>query len=107
MPASITYMDMMEVRSFIYGSGYDENVPYGCENQNLANVASAKYNFLRAFPENLKQLPSILTKSGLECDVRNSVKPNLTPEFWSPVACWLTQLKHLTNKKYSHALSTL
>ena len=33
----------------------------GCVNQNLANVASAKYYHLGAFSENLKQLPSILT----------------------------------------------
>ena len=36
-------------------------LPYGCVHQNLAIVATAKYNLLRAFPENLKQLSSILT----------------------------------------------
>ena len=29
-------------------------VPYGRDNQNQARVTSAKYNMLRAFPENLK-----------------------------------------------------
>ena len=31
----------------------------GCDNKNLANVTSAKYYLLRAFPENLKQLSLI------------------------------------------------
>ena len=42
-----------------YGSGYDKKVP-GCVNQNLANVTTTKHYLLRAFPENLKQLSSIL-----------------------------------------------
>ena len=36
-------------------------VPYGYINQNIVNVASAKYCYLTAFPENLKHLSSILT----------------------------------------------
>ena len=31
------------------------SLPYGCDNQNLANVKFVKYYPLRAFPENLKQ----------------------------------------------------
>ena len=38
-----------------------QKVSYGCNNQNLANVKSVKYCPLRAFPENLKHLSSILT----------------------------------------------
>ena len=34
----------------IYGPGYDN----GRDNQNQANVTSAKYYMFRAFPENLK-----------------------------------------------------
>ena len=36
-------------------------VPYGCDNQNLANNKFLKYYLFRAFPENLKQLSLILT----------------------------------------------
>ena len=36
-------------------------VPYGCDNQNLANVKSVKNYLLRASPENVKGLSSILT----------------------------------------------
>ena len=36
-------------------------VPCGCDNQNLADVKSVKYEYLfRAFPEYLKQLSLIL-----------------------------------------------
>ena len=38
-----------------------QKVPYDFINQNLANVAYAKNNNLREFPENLKQLSSMLT----------------------------------------------
>ena len=33
-----------------------QKVPYGCVNQNLANVNALMYYLLRAFPEILKQL---------------------------------------------------
>ena len=36
-------------------------VTYGCVHQNLASVAAAKYYLLRAFPERMKRLSSILT----------------------------------------------
>ena len=36
-------------------------VPYGCENQNLANDTHVKYYLLGTFPENLNQLSSLLT----------------------------------------------
>ena len=36
---------------------------YGYVDQNLADVAPAKYYFLGAFPENLKQLSLILTNT--------------------------------------------
>ena len=39
-------------------------VPYGCHNQNLADVTFVKYYLLRAFPENLNQLSLILTNIG-------------------------------------------
>ena len=48
--------------STIYMGQYMTKVPYGCVHQNLANVAAVKFYLLRAFPENLNQLSSILTK---------------------------------------------
>ena len=37
------------------GQGRIKSIPHGGENQNLANIASAKYYILRAFSESLKQ----------------------------------------------------
>ena len=70
---------------------------------------------LRSLPENLKLLSLILLNiwrleaTGLEDDVRKDVIPNMTPECWSPVACWLflAQYKFPTNIMYSHALFML
>ena len=47
--------------SYTFGPRYDKKVPYGIDNKTLANNSSAKYYLLRAFPEFLKQLSSILT----------------------------------------------
>ena len=40
-------------------------VPYDCDNQNQANVSSAKYSMLRAFPENFFETDN-------DTDVRNN-----------------------------------
>ena len=57
--------------------------------KNLDYVASAKYDYLRAFPENLKHLFSILTYIWrfkatnvirLKRAVKKNVKPNMTSE---------------------------
>ena len=39
-----------------------KKVPYGRDDENIANITSAKYYLLRAFTEKLKQFSSILTK---------------------------------------------
>ena len=44
------------------GPGYDKRYLMVILIKNLDNVPSAKYDYLRAFPENLKHLFSILTK---------------------------------------------
>ena len=48
-------------------------------------------------------------ESGLKRDVKKDVIPNMTSEYWSPVACWLlfTSYKYLTNMIYSYSLSML
>ena len=84
-----------------------QKVPYGCDNQNLAYGKSVKYYLFRAFPENLKLLPFILTNIWrLEATNQKMVR-NVTSRWtltliwrqscWSPVACWLflAQYKHL------------
>ena len=48
--------------NILNGLGYDKRYLMVVVNQNLVNVTSAKYSLLRAFPENVKQLSSILTK---------------------------------------------
>ena len=47
--------------SHIHMAQYMTEVPYGCVHQNLASIAAAKYYLLRAFPQNLNRLSSILT----------------------------------------------
>ena len=48
-----------------------QKVPYSCDNRNLANITSAKYYLLRAFPQILKQFSSILC---LHTQVRHFVQ---------------------------------
>ena len=72
-----------------------QKVPYSCDNQNLADVTSAKDYPLRVFPGNLKQSSLILTNiwrleatyvTRYECDFRKVVYSNMTSECRSSVA---------------------
>ena len=66
-------------------------MPYDRNNQNQANVSSAKYYMLRAFPENFFETDNYTdvrnNKCNQECDVNNGLNLMMTSECWSSLVC--------------------
>ena len=66
-------------------------MPYDRDNQNQANVSSAKYYMLRAFPENFLETDNYTdvrnNKCNQECDVNNRLNHMMTSECWSSLVC--------------------
>ena len=62
-------------------------MPYDLDNQNQANVSSAKYYMLRAFPENFFETDNYTditnNKCNQESDVNNDLNRMMTSECWS------------------------
>ena len=66
-------------------------MPYDRDNQNQANVPSAKYYMLRAFPENFFETDNYTdirnNKCNQNCDVNNDLDRMMTSECWSSLVC--------------------
>ena len=66
-------------------------MPYDRDNQNQANVSSAKYYMLSAFPENFFETDNYTdvrdNKCNQECDVNNGLNRMMTSECWFNLVC--------------------
>ena len=63
-------------------------MPYDRDNQNQANVSSAKYYMLRTFPESFFETDNIRNnKCNQECGVNNDLNRMMTSECWSSLVC--------------------
>ena len=66
-------------------------MPYDRDNQNQANVSSAKYYMLRVFPENFSETDKYTdvrnNKCNQECDVNNGLNRMMPSECWSILVC--------------------
>ena len=66
-------------------------MPYDHDNQNQANVSSAKYYMFRAFPVNFFETDNNTdvrnNKCNQESDVNNGLNRMMTSECWSSLVC--------------------